>query len=101
MDVRITNIDEYRSAHGDLSLCPCHGPTGTAIIRHQDDEMVYTINLDTLEEEEYTAGCFTSSVFLIPMLVDDVSFLWDPEGSQAILTKQIRAEEKCGFYRLT
>lgn len=99
MSNRITDIEAYKSEHGSCSLCGCLVNSGTALIRHHDDKSVYTINIDSLEEQEHPAEGFFSNVVLIPMLVDDFSFMNDPEGASSLLARQIRAEEACGFFR--
>jgi hypothetical protein len=99
MHSRFTDVSSYQAVHGNLSLCFCAGRSATAIIRHHDDKVVYTLDLETLEEQEHPAGGFFASVVLMPILVDDLFFMADPEGAQAILDKQFRAEEKCGFFR--
>lgn len=99
MSARFTEVSEYHHVHGKFSLCFCIAPTGTAIIRHHDDEVVYTLDLETLVEHKHPAKEFFESTVLIPILVDDMYFMADPKGAQDLLDKQLRAEEKCGLFR--
>lgn len=99
MSARFTEVSDYRHLHGKLSLCFCIASTGTAIIRHHDDEVVYTLDLETLVEHEHPPAEFFACTALIPILVDDMYFMADPKGAQEQLDKQIRAEEQCGLFR--
>lgn len=99
MNNRFSDFEAYRAAHGRFSLCGCLVKGGTAIIRHHDDTSVFTINLDSLEVQEHRAEGFFSTTIMIPILVDDMAFMANPEAAEAAVAMQIRAEEKCGFFR--
>lgn len=99
MNTRFNDIEDYRAEHGSFSLCACLVKGGTSIIRHHDDNSVFTINLDSLEEQEHGAKAFFSAPILIPSLVDDMAFMNNQQAAEATLAQLLRAEESCGFFR--
>lgn len=96
---RFTDFNAYQSVYGDRSLYLILASSGTEIIRQHDEVTVFTINLETLEEHQYPVDGFFDKVPVMPLIVDDMTFMYNPEGAEAFLSKQIQAEEKCGFFR--